>query len=113
MQLLTQPILEKFKRVGKQEIGQDTIIVCKFFHPALKETWYASEYDPKKECFFGYVDSDFGEWGAFTLAQLQSINIIGLAMERDVTFNPCKFSELGINKKHRGPGRPKKPDNPS
>lgn len=96
MELLTPEILEEFKRLGKQEIGPDTIVVCKYFHPAMQPTWYATEYDPGREKFFGYVDSEFGEWGPFTLAQLKSLDTFGMEIDRDLGFKTCKFSELEL-----------------
>lgn len=109
MELLTAALLEKFAETGRQNIQEDPLVICKFFHIAYPLTWYATEYDLDRECFFGYVDGgDFPEWGRFTLKQLQSIEVMGLTMERDITFEPSRFSEA-VGTKAKGPREPGRP----
>ena len=103
MKLLTKAILDQFKKIWNQDDkkSEDVIIVAKFFNPTGAGTWYASEYDEERECFFGYV-SIFGdhndEWGGFTLYDLESFKWkFGLGIERDLHFEPKKFSELNLN----------------
>jgi len=97
MKLLTKELLKRFVEVGRQENVVDPLVVAKFFNPTGAGTWYATEYDPKSRCFFGYV-SIFGdwndEWGWFSLDELQGYNgKFGLGIERD-----CYFSEQPISK---------------
>jgi len=78
----------------------DKIVQVKFFNPTGRGTWYAVEYDPEEEMFFGFV-SIFGdhndEWGYFPLAELESFKgTFGLGIERDMSFTPKKFSEIRI-----------------
>ncbi len=49
--------------------------------------WYAAEFDGE-DLFFGYAvlngDMQNSEWGYFSLAELQSIKIHGLEIDRDL-----------------------------
>ena len=101
MKLLTKALEKKFAKIGSQEDIKDPIIVAKFFNPIGAGTWYATEYDPKRRIFFGYV-SIFGdmndEWGHFSLDELESYRgRLGLGIERDLYFDEQKAS-LVINK---------------
>jgi hypothetical protein len=98
MQLLTNELEKRFQEVGSQEEERDPIVVAKFFNPAGAGTWYATEYDPERKVFFGYV-SIFGdhndEWGTFSLEELESIRLpFGLGIERDLYFGECRISEV-------------------
>lgn len=100
MKLLTKELEERFKQVGSQEGENDPIIVAKFFNPTGAGTWYATEYFPEEQLFFGYV-SLFGvgapenEWGYFSLAELSEFQgKFGLGIERDLHFGEKKFSEI-------------------
>lgn len=103
MKLLTKELLNEFAKVGSQEQipTDDQIVVAKFFLPVGRATWYATEYDPKNEIFFGYV-SIFGdwndEWGSFSLQELQEVRCPApfsmLGVERDMSWKPTKFSDI-------------------
>lgn len=100
MKLLTKEILKEFKRIGRQEKETDPIVVAKFFNPTGAGDWYATEYDPKEEIFFGYV-SIFGdhcdEWGSFSLKELESFKgQLGLGIERDLHFSARPISQCYI-----------------
>jgi hypothetical protein len=104
MQLLTKQLLEEFQRTGSQENVKDPRVLAKFFNPQGAGTWYATEYDPKRKVFFGYV-SIFGdwndEWGTFSLEELESFRgQLGLGLERDLYFRPGKASEVIPNLNH-------------
>ncbi len=75
MKLMTKALEKRFAQVGSQEDVKDPLVIAKFFYPAGRGTWYATEYDPKRRLFFGYV-SIFGdhcdEWGTFSLDELES-----------------------------------------
>ncbi len=88
MKLLTDQLLKDFKKIGSQEKVKDPIVVARFFNPAGAGHWYATEYDPKEEIFFGYV-SIFGdhndEWGSFSLEELTDFTgKFGSKIERDL-----------------------------
>jgi len=61
MKLLTKELLKRFAQVGRQEDESDPLVIAKFFNPTGAGTWYATEYDPQDQIFFGYV-SIFGDW---------------------------------------------------
>ena len=103
MQLLTQELIKRFAKLGRQENTADPIVVAKFFNPTGAGTWYATEYHPESKEFFGYV-SIFGdwndEWGYFSLEELQSYQgKFGLGIERDLYFGEKRISEVAPNAK--------------
>jgi len=98
MKLMTAELEKRFAKVGSQENVKDPVIIAKFFNPGGAGTWYATEYDPKDEMFFGYV-SIFGdwndEWGYFSLAELESFHgTLGLGIERDLYWTEQKASSV-------------------
>ena len=98
MKLLTKAILKKFEQVGGQDSNDNPLIIAKFFNPSGAGTWYAIEYHPKEEVFFGYV-SIFGdhndEWGLFSLAELEEVRTrFGLKIERDLHFGYQRFNDV-------------------
>ena len=98
MKLLTNELLKRFEQVGRQEDSSDPLVIAKFFNPAGAGTWYATEYDPASQEFFGYV-SIFGdwndEWGSFSLTELESYRgKFGLGIERDLYFGEQRISEV-------------------
>ncbi len=80
--------------------AEEKLAVCKFFFPMGRGTWYAVEGSRQGEdvLFFGFVVSPLGpdcdEWGYFTLAELESVQVYGLAIERDLWFKPTPMSEV-------------------
>ena len=97
MKLLTKQIVSLFAKTGDQCQDADPIIVAKFFMPDGGWTWYASEYDPQEEIFFGYVIGHFPEWGTFALSDLEKVRgALRLPVERDLHFEPKRFSEINI-----------------
>ncbi len=98
MRLMTKQLEKRFAQVGSQENVSDPVIIAKFFNPTGAGTWYATEYDPKEQIFFGYV-SIFGdsndEWGYFSLSELESVRVaFGLEIERDLHWTEQKASKV-------------------
>ena len=99
VKLMTKELERRFAQVGSQENVKDPVIVAKFFNPTGAGTWYATEYDPEAQMFFGYV-SIFGdwndEWGYFSLAELKSYKFFpfGLGIERDLYWIEKKASSV-------------------
>lgn len=98
MKLLTKALIRRFAAIGRQEDAKDPLVVAKFFNPTGAGTWYATEYDPETQCFFGYV-SIFGdwndEWGSFSLDELQEYRgRFGLGIERDLYFSEMPISQV-------------------
>ena len=95
MKLLTKEIEKQFAKVGRQENVSDPLIVAKFFDPQGSWTWYATEYDPENEIFFGWVHGHDKEWGSFSLEELQSYTgPFMLGIERDIYFGYQRISEI-------------------
>ena len=100
MKLLTKNLMDRFHKVGNQEDEKVPLVIAKFFNPAGAGTWYATEYDPETNIFFGFV-SIFGdhndEWGSFSLEELESFKgSFGLGIERDLFFSEKRASEIPI-----------------
>jgi hypothetical protein len=99
MKLMTKEIEKRFAQVGSQdEVGDDAIVIAKFFNPAGRGTWYATEYDAERKVFFGWV-SIFGdecdEWGEFSLEELETLRLpLGMKIERDLYCGEKKLSEF-------------------
>jgi hypothetical protein len=96
MQLLTKEIEAKLPKFYETENipTKDKVLQVKFFHPMSNWTWYGVEYDPKSRTFFGFVQGFENEWGYFSLDELESVNVRGLGIERDMYFEPTKFQKL-------------------
>lgn len=76
----------------------DKVLIVKFFTPWTNWTWYGVEYNPTERLFFGYVEGHEKEWGYFSLDELKSVKgPYGLKIERDLHWQPTKFSELKGN----------------
>lgn len=93
MQLLTQELRETLPKLSTQEGNPDPIAYVKFFHPLNNWTWYVTEFDGE-DSFFGLVFGFETEWGYFSLKELESTNVHGLGIERDVYFTPTPISEI-------------------
>lgn len=96
MKLLTEELKKQLPKIYSQEKVKDPIVYAKFFFPMGRGTWYAYEYDPKEQLFFGWVKSPLGadmdEIGYFSLAELESVSVHGLHIERDRYFSPMPLS---------------------
>ena len=101
MKLLTKALEKRFSEIGSQENEKNPIVVVKFFNPAGRGTWYATEYNPETKTFFGYVSifSDINdEWGSFSLEGLESVNCgFNLKIERDLHCGEKRISEFDIS----------------
>lgn len=77
-----------------EELGLMAQALVKFFTPDSNWTWYASEFDGN-DTFFGLVSGLELEFGYFSLSELQSVKgPLGLAIERDIHFQPQPFQTL-------------------
>ena len=61
--------------------------------------WYACEYSPEEQIFFGYAilnnDLDNAEWGYFALEELSEVKAGGfLEVDRDLHFPPTKAKDI-------------------
>ena len=80
--------------------GEKTrVALVKYFNPYGGQTWYASEYDPETDNFYGYVDPyipGMAELGYFNNQELrgQRVPPFRLPLERDLWFEPRPLSEI-------------------
>lgn len=88
MLLITKEILKNAPKIGttSEMKAKDVKIVAKFFHPLSQWKWYMTEYDAETKEAFGFVKGDYPELGYFSLDELESLEIMGLGMERDRHF---------------------------
>ncbi len=99
MKLLTKELIRQFPKMGETDgkpMGERKVI-AKFFHPFSSWTWYALEYDGKGQ-FFGLVDGHEKELGYFSLAELNSVKVMGLGMERDRHFGMPMIKDVAVLK---------------
>jgi hypothetical protein len=93
--LLDQAPREKLPPLySGEEKGLDALAQVKFFTPDAGWTWYASEFDVE-DIFFGLVSGLEVELGYFSLKELKEARgPMGLAVERDLHYQPEKLQEL-------------------
>ena len=89
MKLMTKAIEKKIPALysTEEENQESPRILVKFFHVFSSWRWYGVEYDPEQGLFYGLVDGDEMELGYFTLDELESIEIGGLGIERDMNWD--------------------------
>ncbi len=98
MQLLSNELRVTVPALCSQENikTQEKTVYAKFFFPAVDWTWFVLEGNQEDDdfVFFGFVIGFVEEWGYFTLNELEHISIEGLTVERDLHFEPGKFSDV-------------------
>ncbi len=94
--LLTKAILARLPPLESQASkGMEAIVQVCFFTPSSYWTWWAVEYDPKTQIFFGLVQGDEREMGYFSLKELESIRgPLGLGVERNLHWTPKPLREV-------------------
>ena len=94
MKLLTKELLKRIPKLFETEHDPDPMVYTKFFFPYSTWEWYVIEFDGE-ENFFGLVDGHEVELGNFSLRELmRTQDHLGLPIERDISFRPCRLSEL-------------------
>ena len=110
MKLLTEHLKRTIPPLYATESEDDPTVHLKLFHPCAHATWLVteasvmregemlplSEYEEGDEVhFFGYAElvPGMGELGYSSLKEMQSIEVMGLSIERDRHFEPCPLSE--------------------
>ena len=90
--LLPEEILNSFPAIGttSEKQADEVKVIAKYFHPLFSWRWYASEFCKTDGLFFGFVRGFEGEFGYFTLEELNGMinipNLHGLPIERDEHF---------------------------
>lgn len=94
MMLLTKELERRFAEVGSQDgKGKDAVVIAKFFSCRSGWTWYATEYDPVDRVFFGLVHGVEVEFGAFSMAEFESVPG-PLGIERDRGWRERTIGDL-------------------
>lgn len=102
--LVTKALEKAFRKfpLYSQEhtAADDKVVVCKFFHPCSRFTFYVTEGRKEEQgdnwTFFGFVvaphAADGDEWGYLDLKSMMVPSIYGLACERDKWFPTGKLT---------------------
>lgn len=95
MKLITKELEKSFAKYplySQDGKGKDAQVLAKFFLQSF--TWYVLEFDGE-DTFFGIViNGDDGEYGYFSLKELQSVRgMWGLGVERDKCFRPTTIEK--------------------
>jgi len=96
------PFLPNIKKSDKD----DPIVWFKFFHPRSSWTWYLAEYDPQDRLAFGLVAGAETELGYFSIEELESLEVGGLKIEREIWTHPVSIRTLSEYKAEWGDGGP-------
>lgn len=108
MQLLPDELRRQIPPLYSQERvkNDEKMVYAKFFFPAGNWTWFVLEGEAEDDDYicFGYTIGQEEEFGYFSLNELQSIKIHGLTVERDLYFQPGKFSDM-LKQFHRERGQ--------
>lgn len=86
MILVTPELRDRLLANGRRR-GLDHVPVVKFFNPLGIGTWLATELDEDGDTLFGLADLGYPELGAFSLAEMQELELpLGMGIERDILF---------------------------
>jgi hypothetical protein len=94
MELLTQDLKQQFAKQGDTSTkeAEDILVLAKFFCPWNAFTWFAAEWYPDTNIFFGYAnlgDDTNSELGNFSLKELEELEgPFGMKVERDIYWVP-------------------------
>lgn len=92
MKLLTKALQKKLPALYSQEkLGEQAIVHVHYFHPLSNWDWFGTEFS--NGTFFGLVHGFEEELGYFSLAELESVNIKGMRIERDLYWKPKTIAE--------------------
>ena len=97
--LLTEELKKTLPKLRAQDGSKDPIVYMKFFFPASNWTWYVTEgevTDDDDFLFFGYVIGFEREWGYFGMSELEGVNVHGIRVARDLSFDPKPLSYCGL-----------------
>lgn len=97
-QLMTPALEKRFAEVGSQRSVEDPVVITMFVNTIGKGIWLATEYDPKRRMFYGYISKlggSYDDWGEFFLVELASFKgTFGMGIERNEDFEERSAEEL-------------------
>jgi hypothetical protein len=98
MKLMTKE-LEKIipKLYATEDIKlEEKVVYAKFFTPDANWTWWVLEYDKDEKICFAMVHGHERELGYVSITELESVRgPLGLNVERDMSFKPTKYKDIG------------------
>lgn len=96
--LLDDALRNSLPKLREQTGSEDPAVFAKFFFPASGWTWLVTEGEAKGDdfLFFGHVIGFEREWGYFSLSELESVDISGVKVERDIFFEEIPFSKCSL-----------------
>ena len=94
--LIPQTLLSDIPDLYETEGKINPLCYIKLFTPDSNWTWYIIELSKADtNTCYGYVQGLESELGYFTLEELESVHgSLGLAIERDMLFEPTLLSEI-------------------
>jgi hypothetical protein len=93
--IITKAEAKRLPALYATENDADPTVHVKLFNPAGAFTWYLTEFDPETGQAFGWVDGPYPELGYFNVYEIGSTTSrLGIPMERDCYWTPCKLSEV-------------------
>ena len=94
--LIPQTLLSDIPDLYATEGQTNPLCHVKLFTHDSNWTWYIIEFSKAdRDTCYGYVQGFEDELGYFTLAELESVHgSLGLAIERDLQFEPTRFATL-------------------
>ena len=93
--LIPQTLLSDIPDLYETEGSLNPMCHVKLFTPDSSWTWFIIEYSAETNTCYGYVQGLDSELGYFSLSELESVyGPLGVAIERDVSFEPTLFSNI-------------------
>lgn len=104
--LMNAELKKRFKEIGRQgRSKKDPLVIAKFIaRGATPIDWYATEYYPSEQLFFGFVcglvEGSNGVWGYFSLEGLEGSSV---APDGALIKPDPHFKEAVLSKAYRKP----------
>jgi hypothetical protein len=94
-------ITEKTKQIllandDREKLLEEQKVLVKFFHPMSAFTWYVISMESDEDTLYCIVKGGFGdiEIGYSSLAEISSLRVGGLSVERDSSFTKMNAKEV-------------------
>jgi hypothetical protein len=98
VKLLTDELSARLPPLYSQEAEPDPKVICRFFLPGTRWSWYVTEGSEREGdfLFFGFVVGLDSEFGYFLLSELEAVRspLFGLPVERDMNFTEGKLTDV-------------------
>ena len=96
--LLNEELRKALPQQREQDGVKDPIVYAVFVFPASGWIWFVTEGEAVENdfLFYGHVIGFENEWGHFALSELEEVNVHGLRIDRDFSFEPTLFSRIRL-----------------